>query len=93
MYMRPPITPKQSFPLLVTAISLVSFGITMVVMAAAYTSDLNKLINAPFEVWSALCGQPGDSPLILPLLITMSMLAILIGAGLLLWYGISRRRA
>jgi hypothetical protein len=82
---------KSSFGIFAIAIGLISFGLTMLVFSAAYTRDLAGLANAPFAVWSALCGQPSDSPLTLSVLVSMSGLALV--AGIFLFgFGALRRR-
>jgi hypothetical protein len=78
---RPAQTQKTSFALVVTAIALASFGVTMLLFIVAYVQDLAVLANAPFAVWSALCGQPSDNPLTLSVLIVLSGFALLSGLG------------
>jgi hypothetical protein len=85
-------TKRTPFALLAIGVALFSFGLTMIALALAYTSDLSLLASAPMAIWSALCGQPGTNPLILPMLITMSMLSILVGLVLVLVYSMRKRR-
>ena len=73
---------KSHFALTATGIGLVSFGVTMLALSAAYVKDLTLLTDAPIILWSALCGQPSDNPLTLPLLVTLSGVALI--AGLLM---------
>ena len=81
--MTPPTPHKAGFALIALAIGLASFSLTMLFLSAAYTHDLGTLAAAPFEIWSALCGQPSNTPLVLPLLVAFSVLALLASATLL----------
>jgi hypothetical protein len=85
-------TRRAGVALPITAVALFSFGLTLLVLSATYLRDLAVLANAPFLVWSALCGQPIDSPLTVPLLVSLSMLAVLMGVALLILYIIKGRR-
>jgi hypothetical protein len=71
---------NSGFALNVIGFSFISFGLTMLVFSAAYARDLVTLANGAFAVWSALCGQPIESDLTLPLLFSMSLVALLAGA-------------
>ncbi len=75
---------NSGFALTVTGLSFISFGLTMLVFSAAYARDLVSLANGAFAVWSALCGQPVESDLTLPLLFVMSVVALLVGAIVLI---------
>lgn len=70
---------KTSFALTFSSVALISFGLTMLLMSVIYARDLSLLISAPLAIWSAVCGQPGNDPLTLPLLVTLSGTALLGG--------------
>jgi hypothetical protein len=71
------------FALTFTGVALISFGITMLFLSATYARDLSFLVTAPLELWSALCGRPSSDPITLPLLVTVSGIALLVGIVLL----------
>jgi hypothetical protein len=71
------------FALIFTGVALISFGITMLFLSAAYARDLLFLVTAPLELWSSLCGRPSSDPITLPLLVTVSGIALLVGIVLL----------
>ena len=83
---------RAGFALFATAIGLVSFGLTMLVFCAAYSSDLRSLVDAPYELWSALCGQPVASSLTLPALALLSFLAVIAGTMLLGIHWVAARK-
>jgi hypothetical protein len=82
--MAKPVIREQSFTHIAISIGLISFGLTMLLLSAAYLKDLALLTEAPMLLWSALCGRPSADPLTLPVLITMSGTAVLLGLTLLL---------
>jgi hypothetical protein len=60
----------------------ISFGVTLLLFSVAYTRDLNTLARAPELIWAFICGAPSDSGIVLPLLLTISTLALFLGFGL-----------
>ncbi|MBZ0293854.1 MAG: hypothetical protein K8L99_14910 [Anaerolineae bacterium] len=71
---------------IVAAIALLfSFGLTMFLFSAAYAKDIDTLRRAPELVWAFICGQPNPDGITLPLLLTISFMAVLVGGGLSLW--------
>ncbi|MCL5997608.1 MAG: hypothetical protein M1546_16365 [Chloroflexi bacterium] len=75
----------SNFALKTIAIALISFGLTMFVLSAAYARDLIALASAPFDIWSALCGQPTDNPLAQSILVSLSLVSLLAGIGLFIY--------
>lgn len=82
--MPPAQTRKPSFALSAMSIASFSFGLTMFVLSIAYAKDLATLASVPLAIWSALCGQPSDNPLTLPILVSLSALSVVIGIALVL---------
>lgn len=82
---------RHSFALTAIGVGLVSFALTMLLLSASYVKDLALLTEAPVLLWSALCGQPSADPLTLPLLVTMSALALLVGLMMIV-VGVLRAR-
>ena len=74
---------QSSFGLFVTAVAAIAFGFVMLLFCLAYAKDLNTLVNAPFAVWNALCGQPSADPLTMPILLILSVFAVITGVVLL----------
>ena len=68
----------------VAGVTLVGFGLTLVVMVLAYTRDLAVIAATPEAVWQFICGAPIQGALVLPLLNMLSILALVLGAVLLL---------
>ena len=81
--MRSTPTRQPSFALLAFAMATFAFGFSMFLFCLAYAKDLNTLVNAPFAVWNALCGAPVADPLTMPILLVLSLVAIIIGMVLL----------
>ena len=74
----------RNLGLLVAGIGLLGFGGMMALMMLAFARDLSALRDAPAELWSALCGQPVQSDLTLPILLAASIAGVLAGAALLI---------
>jgi hypothetical protein len=81
---------QSSFAVTAIAVGLAFFGLTLLGLSIAYAQDMTLIVNAPFEVWSALCGQPTDNPVILPVLVCVSLISILAGGTL---FGVNLIRA
>jgi hypothetical protein len=77
---------------MVAGVGLIGFGCMMVLLMLAFTRDLSALSAAPGELWSALCGQPVESDLTLPVLLAASMAGVLAGAVLLVAARLRSRR-
>jgi hypothetical protein len=77
----------------VAAAALFSFGITLMLMSAAYIRDLEYLRQVPGMVWSFLCGVPTENGVALPAMLSMGTVALLVGGGILGWHWWRRRRA
>ncbi|MCS7060583.1 MAG: hypothetical protein RMN25_05390 [Anaerolineae bacterium] len=74
----------RSFGWLIAGVSLISFGCMVLALALAFVRDLRSLRDAPGVLWSALCGQPVQSELTLPVLLAVGALTLLVGALFLL---------
>jgi hypothetical protein len=79
------------FLYLVGAIMLLTIGGTLLLISLAYVKDLDTLKNVPGAIWNFVCGRPTPDGPTLPLLLTMSTLAIVIGGGLLVWNRLRQR--
>lgn len=77
--------------LLLTAL-LVGFGGAMLVISAAYLQDLRMLSDVPELVWAFVCGVPTGDAGLLPLFITLALVAF-IATGLLWLTHALRKRA
>jgi hypothetical protein len=83
---------RSGFALTMLCVALTSFGLTMLLMSVIYMRDLAFLVNAPLVVWSAICGQPSNDPLTLPILVTLGSAALLIGIVLIVVIAVGRAR-
>ncbi len=83
--------PAPALGLLVSGASLLGFGAMMAVMTVTYARDLATLVAAPWELWSALCGQPVKSDLTMPALLATTLIALVAGAALLIVARLKRR--
>jgi hypothetical protein len=75
----------------VAAAAFLSFGVTLVLMSAAYIRDLEYLRQVPGMVWSFLCGVPTENGVALPAMLSIGTVALLAGGGMLGWYWLRRR--
>lgn len=71
----------RSLGWLIAGVALLGFGCMTLVMAAAFARDLRALWDAPALLWSALCGEPVQSELTLPILMAMGAVACAAGAA------------
>lgn len=71
----------RSLGWLIAGVTLLSFGCMMLVMAVAFARDLKTLQDAPALLWSALCGEPVQSELTLPILLATGAIACAGGAA------------
>lgn len=69
---------------------LVSFGVGMLIISAAYLQDIRLLSELPELVWAFVCGTSGADGTLLPLFVVLSIAAF--GAAGLLWVAYSLRR-
>jgi hypothetical protein len=76
----------------VAAAALLSFGVTLMLMSAAYIRDLEYLRQVPGMVWSFLCGVPTENGVALPAMLSSGTVALLIGGGIIGWYWWRRRQ-
>lgn len=74
-----------AFLLTLGTIFLAVIGVFLVIFSLTYIQDLQTLQDVPNMVWSMVCGQPTESGVALPLMITLSLLAFL-ASGVL--YGV-----
>lgn len=70
-------TDSIRFWMLAAILFLVTMAVIMFLFSLAYLDDLNTLRSAPELVWSFVCGQPTENGVTLPLLLTISTLAVL----------------
>jgi hypothetical protein len=83
---------RQQHALLpVAAAALLSFGVTLMLMSAAYIRDLEYLRQVPGMVWSFLCGVPTENGVALPAMLSFGTVALLIGGGMIGWHWWRRR--
>ncbi len=75
-----PSTTGRSLGWLIAGVGLLSFGCVLLVMAVAFARDLRALQDAPALLWSALCGEPAQSELTMPLLLAAGTVACVAGA-------------
>jgi hypothetical protein len=73
-------------PLVIIAAALVGFGITVLIMSGAYVRDLELLRQVPESIWLFVCGVPTDNDMTLPLLISIGVLTMLGGAGMIAFH-------
>ncbi len=64
------------------AAMFLGFGVTLLGISAAYVQDLETLRKFPESVWLFVCGVPTEEPMVLPLLISLGVLALIGGAAL-----------
>lgn len=76
-----PPTTGRSLGWLIAGVALLSFGGMLLLMAVVFARDLRALQDAPAILWSALCGQPVQSELTLPLLLAGGAIACLAGVA------------
>jgi hypothetical protein len=77
-------------------IFLVTLAAITLMFSMAYLDDLNTLRNAPGLVWSFVCGRPTENGVTLPLLLTVSILAVLTSGVLMAgrwWLGRDSRKS
>ncbi len=84
-----PTTNNTDFFLTLGMAFLLSTGFTLLVFSLAYAKDLQTLRTVPGAIWSAICGRPVDDGLTLPLMFTLSTVAIIWSGAL---YGYKRLR-
>lgn len=92
---KPPVKQfSKEFKLQIAGYMLVGFSVTVLFLSTAYIKDIETLQQIPELVWGFICGVPNQSDTTLPLLLTISTLALLGGIGLL-GFGrwISRRQS
>lgn len=67
----------------VFAAMLLGFGVTLLGISAAYVRDLETLQRIPESVWLFVCGVPTEDPIVLPLMITLSVVAMVLAGALI----------
>lgn len=80
--------PEPRAGMQIAAASLLGFGLTLLLMSLAYQRDLDLLRQAPEALWQFLCGAPAQDGVTLPLMLALSVAALLAGGALL---ALSRR--
>ncbi len=61
--------------------TLMGFGVTLLIIALAYMQDLAMIQRTPEAVWRFVCGAPMDNALLPPLLFGLSSIALLFGVA------------
>ena len=79
-----PLDDKGFFYTVILVILWVFGGFTFLA-SLFYVQDIQTLRNAPDLVWSFICGQPIDSDITLPLLLTISLVTFLISGIVYIW--------
>lgn len=67
----------------IVAAMLLGFGVTLLGISAAYVRDLETLQRIPESVWLFVCGVPTEDPVVLPLMITLSIVAMVLAGGVI----------
>lgn len=65
------------FILTIAMVFLLVIGVMMLLFSFTYIQDLETLRNVPNLVWNFACGQPIESGVTLPLLLTLTILSFL----------------
>ncbi len=65
---------------------LFAFGIASLFISFALMDDVSLLSSAPDMVWAFVCGAPSPNGPALPLMLTITTLALLGGVGLTGWH-------
>lgn len=66
-------------------VMLVVFGAFTLLSSLFYIKDITTLRNVPNLVWDFICGQPIDSEITLPLLLTISMVMFMASGIVYAW--------
>lgn len=80
----------QDFMLTLAMVFLLTMGVMMLIFSSAYLRDLQTLREVPDAIWSAICGQPVEGGIALPLLFTVGTLSFF-GSALIFAYQRLRR--
>jgi hypothetical protein len=84
---------QEASPLFsIAAAAFLGFGTTLLIISIAYVRDLATLMRVPEAVWLFVCGVPTSDPATMPIMITMSVVAMVIGGGLV-WFSRKKRTA
>ena len=74
------------------AVFAVIVGIVLLVFSLAYVDDIETLKNAPDLIWAFVCGRPENANVLVPLVMTLSMLSLVTSAVLFIFSRYLRRR-
>jgi hypothetical protein len=88
-----PRTVRKHEPLPIVAAGMISFGVTLLIMTVAYVRDLELLSQVPQSIWLFVCGVPTDNEMTLPFMVSIAVLGMLAGAGILVFYRVRRTRS
>lgn len=77
---------EPAFIRLLTIIMLFTVGVMLFLFSLALLEDLATLSKAPELVWAFICGAPSDEGPALPLMLTLTTLAIGGGIALSGWH-------
>ena len=55
-------------------------GIILFIFSLAYVDDIETLKNAPDLIWAFVCGRPNDANIVVPLVMTLSVLSLVTSA-------------
>lgn len=70
------------FLLTVVMVFMGVVGMFMLLFSLTYINDLQTLRSVPDLIWNFACGQPMENGIILPLLLTLSIVSFLTGGVL-----------
>jgi hypothetical protein len=74
----PPESPYDTvFLLTLGTVFAAVIGVSMLVFSLTYVQDMAALAAVPDQIWNWLCGQPIESSITLPLLLTLSIVSFL----------------
>ena len=67
---------EPAFIRLLIIITLFTVGVMLFIFSLAFLEDLETLSKAPELVWAFICGAPSDEGPALPLMLTLTTLAL-----------------
>lgn len=77
---------EPEFLRLLAIIMLFTVGVMLFLFSLALIEDLETLSRAPELVWAFICGAPSDEGPALPLMLTLTTLAIGGGIVVSIWH-------
>jgi hypothetical protein len=77
------------FVRVLTITGLAAFGLFSLLISVALMKDLQTLASAPELIWAFVCGAPSPDGPALPLMLTISTLALLGAVVVGIWHAIA----